>query len=65
MFEKYKGKPVSTQINKKMLPINEINFDHVDEFNKIYFYCKKHYQRVDPTPSKGMSVRSRDRLEIC
>ena len=35
MFEKYKGKPVSTQINKKMLPINEINFDRVEEFNKI------------------------------
>lgn len=61
MFEKYKGKPVSQYINKKMLPINEIHFDQVDEFNRIYLYCKKHYQRVDPTPSKGISIKASEK----
>lgn len=62
MFEKYKGKPFTTKPNKKKLPINEIHFENLDEFNKVYFYCKKHYTEVNPTRSQGISYKRNERF---
>ena len=56
MFERYKGKPFTYKVNKKKLPINTFNFDNLEEFNRIYLYCKDNFIEVKPTPSGGIPL---------
>lgn len=77
MFEKYKGKPFNLKPNKKKLPINTLNFDSLEEFNRIYQYCRSNFLEVKPTPSGGIPnasekfhqryfvLRGNQRFELC
>ena len=56
---KYKHIKFKTQPNKKLIPINNFTFSRVDEWNKIYFYCKKHFELVKPTKSHGISYATK------
>ena len=78
MFEKYKGKPFSHKPNKKKLPINNLYFENLKEFNRIYKYCRRNFREVKPTPSGGISyhisekfheryfvIKGNQRYELC
>ena len=62
MLENYKFKEHSKLPNKKKLPINRITFDDLDEFNRIYKYCRSNYMEVKPTKSQGISNSPLEKL---
>lgn len=53
---KYKHTEYCLRPNKKKLKLNTLHFEDVDveEFNKIYRYCKHYYVKVPCTRSKGL-----------
>lgn len=57
LLEKYKHSEPTLKPNKKLLKLNSLYLNDIDveEFNKIYQYCKKHYTEVKATQSKGIS----------
>lgn len=59
---KYKHSQFSLRPNKKKLPINAFTFARLDEFNRIYQYCRKHFTLVRPTKSHGISIATKDRF---
>lgn len=39
-----------------------MTFEQREEFNRIYRFCKKHFMKVNPTKSQGISVKVSERL---
>lgn len=60
---KYKHIADCLRPNKNSIPKNILYFDQVDEFNKIYRYCKKNYVRVPSTQSKGICNKIQYRFQ--
>lgn len=78
MFEDYKGKPFTLKPNKRKLPINTLHFEDLEEFNRLYLYCRRNFTQVKPTDSGGISyhisekykeryfvIRGNQRFEMC
>lgn len=61
-LEKYKHIPYTTKPNKNKIPTNTMYLEDYKEFNEIYQYAKKHYSRVKPTKSKGISYKISERF---
>ena len=45
----YKHIPFTVKPNKNLIPINDFNFNQVNEFNKIYKWAKRTLLRVSVT----------------
>ena len=62
---KFKHSPPTLKPNKRKLKMNTLTFNEVniDEFNKIYNYCKKHYTCVKCTQSKGITTNIKYRFK--
>ena len=65
LLEKYKHTEPTLKPNKKQLKLNSLYLNDIDveEFNKIYQYCKKHYTEVKATQSKGISNKVQYRFK--
>ena len=63
--EKYKHTLPTLKPNKKYLKLNSLYLNDVDveEFNKIYKYCKKHFFEVPQTKSRGISTKTKYRFK--
>ena len=63
--EKYKHTLPTLKPNKKLLKLNSLYLNDIDveEFNKIYLYCKNHYTEVKSTQSKGISNKVKYRFK--
>lgn len=59
----YRHIPYKLKPNKKKIPINDFNFDRLDEFNAIYKYALENYTEVKYTQSHGISVKVEERYE--
>ena len=63
--EKYKHTLPTLKPNKKNLKLNSLYLNDVDveEFNKIYKYCKEHFFEVPHTKSRGISTKTKYRFK--
>jgi hypothetical protein len=62
-WTKYKSSKPTMNVNKMLVPVNNISFSEegVDEFNKIYHYCLEKekngdFKRFIITKSQGISI---------
>lgn len=50
--------------NKNLIPINELHFDQVQEFNKIYKWAKKNLLRVSATKKHAIGTAGSDKYRF-
>lgn len=51
----YKHINYKFKLNKNQIPINQLTFENLEEFNKIYFYARDNLKLVNCTKSQGIS----------
>lgn len=58
----YKHTSFDLKLNKNRIPINNLTFENLEEFNNIYFYARDHFQLVKATQSQGISNNISERF---
>ena len=60
-LSKYKHSEYKKTLNKNQIPVNNLTFEKVDEFNEIYKYARDNFKLVSPTKSQGISNKNSER----